>query len=119
MLNPEAVEKVIVDKSSCIVADMVTGTIYYASVKVEQMLGYWMAGALIGMQVEDLLPATSRTQHLEYRKMYAKDPRPRSMTGRTLKARMKDGQEIQLAISLDPIVIGGEPCVVLTIVKNE
>jgi PAS domain S-box-containing protein len=76
------------------------GKILLANPVSEKMFGYTTDG-LIGLVVEDLLPAHVRARHVEYRKTFSQHPEPRPMgMGRDLIAKRKDGSQFPVAVSL-------------------
>lgn len=65
--------------------------------------------SMIGVVVEDLLPAHLHTKHINHRKVFAEHPEPRPMgMGRDLVARRKDGSEFPVTVSLTYTRIDGE-----------
>ncbi|MFQ6022323.1 MAG: PAS domain S-box protein [Acidiferrobacterales bacterium] len=79
------------------------GKIARVNPQAEKLLGY-TRGELIGRTVETLLPERFRRQHGEHRTRYFDNPRVRPMgTGLDLFARRKDGVEIPVEISLNPL----------------
>ena len=86
---------VMVDASGCIVA---------ANAELETMFGY-ARGALIGLSVDALLPADSRTHHADWRSNYIRAPEPRAMgAGRVLYGCRRDGSNFAVEIGLNPLV---------------
>ncbi len=80
------------------------GTIRLANRRIELMFGY-DPNELIGQTVEIFLPAELRTQHIQDRMGYAKNPRTYEMgQGRDLYGLHKSGQKIPLEIALTPVV---------------
>jgi PAS domain S-box-containing protein len=76
------------------------GKILLANPVSDKMFGYTTDG-LIGLVVEDLLPAHVRARHVEYRKTFSQHPEPRPMgMGRDLIAKRKDGSQFPVAVSL-------------------
>ena len=88
------------DPSIVVSAD---GTIVYANARVAEVLGYTPA-ELIGRHMEVLLPERFRAIHPDHRIEYFCHPSPRPMgTGLELFALCKDGDEIPVEISLNPV----------------
>lgn len=77
-----------------------SGKISIANPVAESMFGYGN-DEMIGMMIEDLLPARYRGNHMAFRKGFNARPEPRKMgVGRDLTALKKDGTEIPVEISL-------------------
>jgi len=84
------------------------GLILLANPVSEQMFGY-EKNTLIGLSVEDLLPAQMRSRHVEYRKSFTAHPEPRPMgMGRDLIAKRKDGTQFPVAVSLSYTKVNDE-----------
>jgi PAS domain S-box-containing protein len=84
------------------------GKILLANPVTEHMFGYGK-DALIGLVVEDLLPAHMRHQHVGYRKKFTAHPEPRPMgMGRDLIAQRRDGTQFPVSVSLSYTNIDGE-----------
>ena len=76
------------------------GRINTANAKAGEMFGYGPA-ELIGMEVDDLLPAAARAKHEQLRAGYFASPRVRPMgAGYDLTGRRKDGSVFPVEISL-------------------
>ncbi len=76
------------------------GIITQCNPKVEHLLGY-TADELIGRPIDSLLPERLRANHAAQRDGYSASPVSRRMgQGRTVKARRKDGSEVDIEISL-------------------
>ena len=84
------------------------GKIMLANPVSERMFGY-EKDSLLGLQVEELLPASVRARHIGYRKDFNSHPEPRPMgMGRDLVARRRDGSEFPVAVSLSYTNIEGK-----------
>ena len=85
-----------------------TGKIVYANGHAAELLGYTEA-ELSGLQVDELVPETSRGGHEHDRDSYlaAPDARPMGL-GRDLQALRKDGRHISVEIGLSSFVSDGE-----------
>lgn len=84
------------------------GIIQLANPVSERMFGY-QPGALMGLLIEELLPAHLRKKHVGYRKEFNAHPEPRPMgMGRDLVGKRRDGSEFPVAVSLSYTRIDGE-----------
>ena len=91
------------------------GDIVLANPHAEALLGYG-PGELVGLPVEDLVPASVRARHADYRHGYGENPQPRPMgTQMDLVARRRDGSEVMVEIALSPLQQHGLPFVVAAI----
>lgn len=91
------------------------GTIVLANPFAVDLLGY-SGDALIGLQVEALVPDAVRPRHAAYRHAYGEQPRSRPMgTQMDLVARRRDGSEVRVEIALSPLHDHGLPYVVAAI----
>jgi PAS domain S-box-containing protein len=85
-----------------------TGQIRFVNAKLEEMFGYHRE-ALLGQEVEILLPEQSRLPHIRYRQNYTDNPHIRSMgSGLDLAGRRKDGSEFPIEVGLSYVTIEGE-----------
>jgi PAS domain S-box-containing protein len=76
---------------------------------VSEVMFAFEKDSLIGVVVEDLLPAHLHTKHVQHRKSFAAHPEPRPMgMGRDLIAKRKDGSQFPVAVSLTYTNIDGE-----------
>lgn len=92
------------------------GAIQYANPKAELIFSY-EENELLGVSVDQLLPAGLREAHAQHRTEFFADPRARPMgAGRTFRGLQKDGHEIALDVSLSPIV-SGQGVLVVAIVR--
>ncbi|MFW1677375.1 response regulator [Pontibacter sp. JAM-7] len=81
------------------------GLIIRANEMAAQLTGYGL-DALLGMQVEALLPARYHQQHPQLRESYESQPDSRVMAqGRAVKLRMASGEERDVAINLSHITL--------------
>lgn len=81
-----------------------TGRIVLANGHAVRMFGYQDDGELIGLAVEQLLPARLRGAHVGHRASYVGQPRVRAMgAGLDLYGLRKDGDEFPVEISLSPL----------------
>jgi PAS domain S-box-containing protein len=96
------VEKII-DQAPCIIADMKTGLIVFASKRINDVFGY-IHNELEGKNIKDLMPDKYRAKHDKNLEGFNENPKFRNMgrEGMTLKGVKKDGQEFDIKISLEP-----------------
>ena len=81
----------------------IRGVIMLANSHAEALFGY-NEGALTGMQVEMLLPASVRQAHIAHRTHYMSTPRVRPMgAGYELTGVRADGQSFPVEIGLSPV----------------
>jgi PAS domain S-box-containing protein len=79
------------------------GRIVLVNRAVETMLG-WSRAELIGQSIDVLVPDRHRTRHGGHREGFVRSPETRPMgAGGELRARRKDGTEIEVEIALNPI----------------
>jgi two-component system, LuxR family, sensor kinase FixL len=79
------------------------GTIVLVNAEAERVFGYGRE-ELVGRPIETLIPQRFRHQHADDRTEFTGDPRRRAMaTGRDVVGRRKDGSELPVEISLNPI----------------
>jgi len=79
-----------------------TGQIVLVNAKTEELFGY-QRGELLGQEVERLLPAHFRRDHVKHRKKFYKKPKARHMgTGMELLGQRKNGSWFPVEISLSP-----------------
>lgn len=79
------------------------GTIAAANEHLETMLGF-PSQALLGLQVEELVPMEGRAEHARARHAYARAPTRRPVgRGRDLHARCRDGSVVPVEIGLSPV----------------
>jgi PAS domain S-box-containing protein len=92
------------------------GRIVLANPAATELLGY-AGDELVGLPVDALVPDAIRPRHAAYREAYARSPRTRPMgtTQTELVARKRDGSQVQVEISLSPLLGHGVPLVVAAI----
>jgi two-component system CheB/CheR fusion protein len=79
------------------------GRLVFANDAAARIFGY-AQGEMLGLQVDDLLPARLREAHARHREGYVASPTPRRMgTGRDLLALRKDGTEFAVEVALSPM----------------
>jgi len=108
----------IMEQAPCIIAEMRTGLIVFASKRINDIFGY-IHNELEGMSVEQLMPAGFRLNHENHLKNYSKNPKYRNMGqhGMTLKGMRKDETEFNLKISLEPFFEDSDGFVLATILE--
>lgn len=106
------------ERAPCIVTEMKTGLIVFASKRVNDIFGY-IHNELEGKRVSDLMPDSYRARHDANLENYAKFPKHRNMgsEGMTLKGMRKDKSEFDIKISLEPFFEDGEGFVLATIME--
>jgi len=115
MLSSELVRRVLDSAPDALIIIDRAGGIVYANRQVETLFGY-DATALVGQQVEILLPERFRARHIGHRRGYTDNLRVRPMgSGLDLFARRCDGSEFPVEISLSPAQDGEEALAVAAI----
>jgi PAS domain S-box-containing protein len=108
LVTNEAYREIFQSMSEGIIMVDEDGKIAIANPLAEQLFGY-EKGALIGMTLENLLPARYRRGHVNFRHTFNSDPHPRRMGfGRDLTALRKDGTEFPVEISLSFTKVQGQ-----------
>ena len=91
------------------------GQIMLLNEAAERMFGY-SRGELLGLNVENLVPAAMRGSHALHRASYAHHPNTRPMgTGLELQGQRKDGSLFPVEISLSPNWIEGSLHVIASV----
>ena len=91
------------------------GIITFANQTAVTYFGYEKA-ELVGANVDMLVPMASRAHHIELRKGYVREPRPRRMAPNfELHAQRKDGSTFPVEIGLSPVVMEDGMYVLATI----
>jgi len=91
------------------------GRILILNEAVERMFGYSRV-ELLGLNVDQLVPASMRGGHAQHREAYAKRPNTRPMgTGLELQGQRKDGSLFPVEISLSPNWIEGSLHVIASV----
>jgi PAS domain S-box-containing protein len=95
------------------------GVMLFANEQVTGLLGYTM-GELVGESVEILVPDRVKDVHPGFRKDYVAAPRAIYLHDRRgMSARTKDGREVPISLSLNPIEIEGEGLLVAAALRDE
>ncbi|MCA9625902.1 MAG: PAS domain S-box protein, partial [Myxococcales bacterium] len=80
-----------------------TGQIVLCNAEAERLFGY-ARDELLGLTVDDLVPAELRGSHPAHREAFMAAPQVRSMgAGRELYGLCKDGRQVPIEIGLNPI----------------
>lgn len=85
------------------------GEIIFSNSRCQQLFGYH-AEAMLGLQVEALLPQALGSEHVRYRQQFLRDGRDRSMANaRHVRAVKADGNEFiaEIALSILPADVDG------------
>ena len=91
------------------------GQITLLNEAAEKIFGY-SRGELLGLNVENLVPAAMRGGHSQHRASYASHPKTRPMgTGLELQGQRKDGSLFPVEISLSPNWIEGSLHVIASV----
>jgi PAS domain S-box-containing protein len=91
------------------------GEIILLNEAAERIFGY-SRGELLGLNVENLVPAAMRGSHCQHRASYAEHPKTRPMgTGLELQGQRKDGTLFPVEISLSPNWIEGSLHVIASV----
>jgi formate hydrogenlyase transcriptional activator len=94
------------------------GQIVWVNAQAEKIFGYPQT-ALLGQQVEVLVPDRLQRLHQAHRQAYDAAPRIRAIgSGLALYGKRKDGTEFPVDIMLSPIDIDGEPPLVLAVIRD-
>jgi PAS domain S-box-containing protein len=94
-----------------------SGTVQFANDQTKLLFGY-DSEELIGKSIDLLVPSSAREDHHKMRDSYGKAPRKRPMgLGLNLSAQRKDGSLLPVEISLSPVTISNDKCV-LAIVRD-
>ncbi|MBE7462704.1 MAG: PAS domain S-box protein [Planctomycetes bacterium] len=79
------------------------GRIELVNSRAVELFGY-AKEELIGLEIEQLIPVSMRHEHVRHRQEYMKAPVLRTLrSGENFKARLKDGAEIHVEVTLSPI----------------
>ncbi|SRR5579875_721831 len=98
-----------------VVIASIEGAIRMVNRQAETLFGYPRA-ALVDAEIELLIPQRYRVRHSQLRADYTAHPRVRPMgVGLELYGVRQDGKEFPVEISLSPIMLHGEHCVMAVI----
>jgi diguanylate cyclase (GGDEF)-like protein/PAS domain S-box-containing protein len=91
------------------------GRIQLANRACTQILGY-SPDELQGRSVDELVPEEHRTAHARNRRYYMADPIRRPMgDGQRIRAERRDGTEVPVEVTLNPVQWGDEPAVLVSL----
>ncbi len=96
----------------CIIAEIESGEILFATPAIETMFGYYQ-GELLGESVDRLVPQVVRETHARHRAVYSAMPTARMMRG--VDGVCKDGRIIAVEVGLIPVAVNGQHCVMAII----
>ena len=83
------------------------GMIVLANHACNHLFGY-NENEMVGLTVDNLVPAPLQKQHVHLRKQYEENPSPRQMgKGRDMSGRKKDGSSFPVEISLNRVQLDG------------
>jgi PAS domain S-box-containing protein len=92
-----------------------SGQILFVNEQAGALFGY-TTHALVGQTLTHLLPERFHDTHAELMARYLADPHPRVMAvGAKIPGRRRDGGEVQLEISLNPLQGAGALCILCVI----
>ncbi|OIO68839.1 MAG: hypothetical protein CO186_08205 [Zetaproteobacteria bacterium CG_4_9_14_3_um_filter_49_83] len=91
------------------------GIIEIANPGTEDVFGYTI-DEILGHSVEELVPENNRAGHAAQVENYLRSPVSRTMAeGRRLSARKKNGEIFPVSISLNPVMVGTEQKVIVSV----
>jgi PAS domain S-box-containing protein len=115
VLPSEVIHQVLERAPDAIVVVDVSGRIVFANGSAYSVFGY-EPGSLDALEIESLVPARARGQHMAHRERYSREARDRPMgADQNLVALRRDGAEIPVEISLSRIAHDTGPLVVAVI----
>lgn len=99
----DAAQQVLNSSHDAIIVSREDGCVVYANSSAEVLFAY-AHGEMIGLQVEQLMPAAARHKHQMHRANFSRSPRARPVvSGLNLKAERKDGRILDVEIGLTPV----------------
>jgi PAS domain S-box-containing protein len=115
MLNDSTYQTLLDFVPDAVVVVDASGTIVMLNAQVASMFGY-ERDALLGENVDVLLPSALRDAHARQRAAYGAGPHVRPMgVGLELFARRRDGSDFPVEISLGPLTLEGSPFVIAVV----
>ena len=119
MHSPTTLESVLAHAADAALVVDESGIVLFASDQACHLLKY-AAGELHGQSVELLIPGRYRLAHIGHRLRFTDDRCTRPMgAGLELFALCKDGSELRVDVSLNPVQRGLETLIVATIQVRE
>lgn len=110
LLYQMVVQETVNECVSILMADVSTGEIVYCSKPAEIMFGY---NRLVGMNIDDLVPADLRERHKKHRRSFYEDPKQRTMgAGLALSGEHANGVTFPVEVVLYPVAVSGRKCVI-------
>lgn len=108
----------ITDQAPCIITEMETGLIVFASKRINDVFGY-IHNEIEGKNIKDLMPDRYRGKHDNNLKGFNENPKFRNMgrEGMTLKGLKKNKTEFDIKISLEPFFEDMSGFVLATIIE--
>lgn len=102
-LDPQTLDAIVEQAPDAIIAVQADGSIAFANRTAEELFGFTRED-LIGQPIEALIPDRFRAAHRSDRQTYIDAPRTRPMgAGLELRARLADGSELDVDVSLAPV----------------
>ncbi len=115
-VEQERFRLVVEASSSGLLVISADGTIVLTNPALEQLFGY-SSVELLGQPLELLLPETMRTQHIQERSAFFRQPSHRAMgIGRDLRACAKGGRTFPVEVGLSPFTIDEATFVLASVV---
>lgn len=112
------VEAILEASPNPILAVSPSGEISYMNALADATFG-WARGALIGRQIEMLVPERIRDEHVHHRAEFLADPVPRPLSLRTgLSARRQDGTEFPVSVGLSLVDTRRGSMIIATVVDR-
>ncbi|MGF1582296.1 MAG: PAS domain S-box protein [Gemmataceae bacterium] len=90
------------------------GDIVFANPRAQELFGYSLS-EFLDLTVESLLPESQREAHREHRRRYTENPEPRMMADREFLALRRDGNEIPVAVGLNPLTLGSKSFITMSL----
>ena len=90
------------------------GQIVLTNAQAERLFGY-TSQEFANLSIDQLVPENLRAMHAHHHAAYRHHPQARSMRGRELLARRKDGTEFPFEIGLNPLTIQGEEFILVSV----
>jgi len=105
-ISRSEITEMLLDALPILVCDMDSGEILWASKPAESIFGFSIHGAMVGTNVDQLVPTEKQGSHSEHRREFAQKPHTRSMgAGYFLEGQSQDGTRFPVEIGLIPGII--------------